>query len=207
MKRIDHVRMFVGNARQSAYFYRNAFGFQVIAYAGLETGVRNEACYVLRQGQITFVLASPLSGKHPNAQRIILHGDGVQTIALEVADVTAAFEHAVARGASSGHAAANDRRRIRRVRNRRDRSLRRHDSHVRRLSRYKGVFAPGFKPIDPDRYSPDIFHPVGLKAVDHIVANVEEGKIGDWSTTTARSWDSRSSPALTIRTSAPITRH
>src|SRR5262249_55818020 len=60
LRRIDHVRMFVGNARQSAYFYRNAFGFDVVAYAGLETGLRHEACYVLRQGQITFVLASPL---------------------------------------------------------------------------------------------------------------------------------------------------
>jgi 4-hydroxyphenylpyruvate dioxygenase len=99
LKRIDHLRMFVGNARQSAYFYRNAFGFEVVAYAGLETGVRDEACYVLRQGQITFVLASPLSGKHPDAQRIVIHGDGVQTIALEVADVPAAFAAAVERGA------------------------------------------------------------------------------------------------------------
>ena len=98
-KRIDHVRMFVGNARQSAYFYRNAFGFEVIAYAGLETGVRHEACYVLRQGHITFVLASPLRGDHPDAQRLVRHGDGVQSIALEVDDVPAAFEAAVARGA------------------------------------------------------------------------------------------------------------
>src|SRR5262245_2097714 len=65
LRRIDHVRFFVGNARQSAYFYRNAFGFDVIAYAGLETGVRHEAGYVLRQGQITFVLTSPLSLDHP----------------------------------------------------------------------------------------------------------------------------------------------
>src|ERR1700678_1641826 len=99
LKRIDHVRMFVGNARQSAYFYRNAFGFQVVAYAGLETGVRTEASYVLRQGQITFVLSSPLSEKHPDAQRLVLHGDGVQSIALEVSDVKSAFECAVARGA------------------------------------------------------------------------------------------------------------
>ncbi len=91
LKRIDHVRMFVGNARQSAYFYRNAFGFQVVAYAGLETGVRGEASYVLRQGQITFVLSSPLSGKHPDAQRLVVHGDGVQSIALEVGNVTAAY--------------------------------------------------------------------------------------------------------------------
>ena len=99
LKRIDHVRMFVGNARPSAYFYRNAFGFDVVAYAGLETGVRHEACYVLRQGEITLVLASPLRADHPDAQRLVRHGDGVQSIALEVDDVTAAFEAAVARGA------------------------------------------------------------------------------------------------------------
>jgi 4-hydroxyphenylpyruvate dioxygenase-like putative hemolysin len=98
LRRIDHVRMFVGNARQSAYFYRNAFGFEVVAYAGLETGVRNEACYVLKQGEITFVLASPLHGDHPDAQRLVRHGDGVQTIALEVKDVKVAFEAAVRRG-------------------------------------------------------------------------------------------------------------
>ncbi len=63
LRRIDHVRFFVGNARQSAYFYRNAFGFDVVAYAGLETRMRHEAGYVLKQGQITFVLASPLSAR------------------------------------------------------------------------------------------------------------------------------------------------
>src|SRR5215469_15534285 len=91
LRRIDHVRFFVGNARQSAYFYRNAFGFDVIAYAGLETKSRHEAGYVLSQGEITFVLASPLGPNHPEAQRIILHGDGVQDIALEVDDVRQAY--------------------------------------------------------------------------------------------------------------------
>src|SRR5438552_16862123 len=99
LRKIDHLRFFVGNARQSAYFYRNAFGFDVVAYAGLETAVKHEACYVLRQGQITFVLASPIRSDHPDAQRLIQHGDGVQSIALEVDDVAAAFEAAVARGA------------------------------------------------------------------------------------------------------------
>src|SRR5438874_11569779 len=84
LRRIDHVRFFVGNARQSAYFYRNAFGFDVIAYAGLETRQRHEAGYVLRQGKIKFVLISPLSGQHSESQRLITHGDGVQDIALEV---------------------------------------------------------------------------------------------------------------------------
>jgi len=99
LRRIDHVRFFVGNARQSAYFYRNAFGFDVIAYAGLETKIKHEAGYVLKQGNITFVLASPLSPEHPEAQRIVLHGDGVQDIALEVADVRTSYEVATSRGA------------------------------------------------------------------------------------------------------------
>src|SRR3954449_11898649 len=84
LRRIDHLRFFVGNARQSAYFYRNAFGFDVVAYAGLETGLRDEAGYVLRQGDITFVLTSPLTAEHPDNARLIAHGDGVQSIALEV---------------------------------------------------------------------------------------------------------------------------
>jgi 4-hydroxyphenylpyruvate dioxygenase-like putative hemolysin len=81
LRRIDHVKLFVGNARQSAYFYRNAFGFDVVAYEGLETRVRHEAGYVLKQGQIAFVLVSPLSGQHPESQRLVRHGDGVMDIA------------------------------------------------------------------------------------------------------------------------------
>ena len=99
LRRIDHVRFFVGNARQSAYFYRNAFGFEVIAYAGLETRQKQEAGYVLRQGHITFVLTSPLAREHPDSQRLIQHGDGVMDIALEVDDVGRSFEQAVRRGA------------------------------------------------------------------------------------------------------------
>ena len=75
IRKIDHVRFFVGNARQSAFFYRNAFGFDVVAYAGLETKVRHEAGYVLKQGGITFVLVSPLRPQHPDVQRLVLHGD------------------------------------------------------------------------------------------------------------------------------------
>src|ERR1700730_18387047 len=100
LRRIDHVRFFVGNARQSAYFYRNAFGFDVVAYAGLETGPRHEAGYVLRQGDITFVLMSALRLSHPDSQRLILHGDGVQDIAFEVDDVGTAYNEAVKRGAA-----------------------------------------------------------------------------------------------------------
>src|SRR5205809_7750010 len=99
LRRIDHVRFFVGNARQSAYFYRNAFGFDVIAYAGLETKTKHEAGYVLKQGDITFVLTSPLSPSHHEAYRLMLHGDGVVDIALEVDEVRRAYNTAVERGA------------------------------------------------------------------------------------------------------------
>jgi 4-hydroxyphenylpyruvate dioxygenase len=180
LKRIDHVRMFVGNARQSAYFYRNAFGFEVLAYAGLETGVRDEACYVLRQGDITFVLASPLRADHPDGERLVRHGDGVQTIALEVDNVTAAFDTAISLGAQPA----------RPPRTIEDEfgsyecaEIRAYGDTTHTLvdrSRYRGIFAPGFKPLEADRYSPRTFHPVGLRVIDHIVANVEEGKMRDW---------------------------
>jgi 4-hydroxyphenylpyruvate dioxygenase len=180
LRKIDHVRFFVGNARQSAYFYRNAFGFDVIAYAGLETGSKQEAGYVLKQGEITFVVVSSLTAHHPENKRLLLHGDGVQDIALEVDDVNTAWRTACSRGAipiapptkiedefgiweqatiqtygDTTHTFVN------------------HD-------RYKGVFAPGYKPLDPERYSKSTFRAAGLIAIDHIVGNVEEGKMDEW---------------------------
>lgn len=180
LRKIDHVRFFVGNARQSAFFYRNAFGFDVVAYAGLETKVRHEAGYVLRQGEITFVLTSPLSKEHPESQRLITHGDGVMDIALEVPDVQQAFEATVARGAKP----------VRPPEVLTDEFGEYHCATIHAYGdtthtlinrdQYQGVFAPGFRPIDPDRYSPKTASPVGLAAIDHIVGNVEEGKMNEW---------------------------
>lgn len=180
LRRIDHVRFFVGNARQSAYFYRNAFGFDVVAYEGLETRQKHEAGYVLRQGHITFVLISPLSEKHPESRRLIAHGDGVQDIALDVEDVRGTFEEAVRRGAVPLHEpmALEDAFGVFETATIRAYGDTTH-SFVNR-DRYRGVFAPGFLPLDPDRYDPSTFHPVGLKAIDHIVGNVEEGKMNEW---------------------------
>jgi len=180
LRRIDHVRFFVGNARQSAYFYRNAFGFDVIAYAGLETKHKHEAGYVLRQGNITFVLASPLGPNHPEAQRIVQHGDGVQDIALEVDDVRTAYETATRRGAVGvvGPTALEDEFGVYEYATIRTYGDTTH-TFVNR-DRYRGVFAPGYLPLDPERYSPQSFHSTGLKAIDHIVGNVEEGKMDEW---------------------------
>src|SRR5205823_12686770 len=171
LRKIDHVRFFVGNARQSAFFYRNAFGFDVVAYAGLETGVRHEAGYVLRQGGITFVLASPLEADHPDNARLIQHGDGVQDIAIEVDDVAAAYDQATARGAvgvvrPTIKEDANGVYEYATIRAYGDTT----HSFVNRDG-YSGAFAPGYKPLDQGRYSPRAFHPVGLVDIDHIVAN------------------------------------
>jgi 4-hydroxyphenylpyruvate dioxygenase len=180
LRRVDHVRFFVGNARQSAYFYRNAFGFDVLAYAGLETGVKHEAGYVLRQGHIAFVLASPLDPEHPENRRLMVHGDGVQDIALEVDNVQHAYQEAVRRGATGVREPTllEDENGVYEYATIRTYGDTTH-SFVNR-DRYRGVFAPGYQPLDPDRYSPSTFHPVGLKAIDHIVGNVEEGKMNEW---------------------------
>jgi 4-hydroxyphenylpyruvate dioxygenase len=180
LRRIDHVRFFVGNARQSAYFYRNAFGFDVVAYAGLETKLRHEAGYVLKQGHITFVVVSPLGPEHPDSQRLIVHGDGVMDIALEVEDVTFAYNEACRRGAVGvrGPTLLEDEFGVfeqAAIRTYGDTT----HTFVNR-DRYRGVFAPGYLPLDPERYSPRTFHPTGLAAIDHIVGNVEEGRMDEW---------------------------
>jgi 4-hydroxyphenylpyruvate dioxygenase len=180
LRRIDHLRFFVGNARQSAYFYRNAFGFDVVGYAGLETGVRHEAGYVLRQGEITFVLASPLVTDHPDNARLITHGDGVQDIAIEVEDVEAAYRLATERGAAGvvPPASKEDAHGVFEYATIRAYGDTTH-SFINR-DRYHGLFAPGYEPLDRSRYATSTFHPVGLKAIDHIVANVEQGKMQEW---------------------------
>ena len=180
LRGIDHVRFFVGNARQSAYFYRNAFGFDVVAYAGLETGSRHEAGYVLRQGDITFVLASPLSADHAEADRLIRHGDGVQSIALEVDDVNVAYEAAIERGAVgvAPPDALEDEYGVYEYAVIQAYGQTTH-TFVNR-DNYRGAFAPGYETLDADRYGPRVSRSGGLKTIDHIVANVEQGKMREW---------------------------
>jgi len=180
LRKIDHVRFFVGNARQAAYFYRNAFGFDVVAYAGLETRMRHEAGYVLKQGDITFVLASPLGPEHPESGRLINHGDGVQDIAIDVEDVTAVYEMTTKRGAVGVRSPAllEDEWGVYECATIRTYGDTTH-TFINR-DRYRGVFAPGYRPIDPERYHPSSRRPAGLVSIDHIVGNVEEGKMDEW---------------------------
>src|SRR6202012_3323264 len=95
----DYVEFYVGNAKQAAHFYKTAFGFQSLAYAGPETGVRDRASYVLAQDKIRLVLTTPLHSDHPMAEHIKKHGDGVKMLALAVDDAYDAFEQTTKRGA------------------------------------------------------------------------------------------------------------
>src|SRR5882672_9778602 len=95
----DHLELWVGNAKQSAYFYEHAFGFTQVAYAGPETGVRDRASYVLEQGDIRLVLSTAVSEDHEITRHVARHGDGVRDIALTVPDATEAYRQAVHRGA------------------------------------------------------------------------------------------------------------
>ena len=97
----DHIEFYVGNAKQAAHYYATTFGFTPVAYAGMETGVRDRASYVLEQGKIRFVLTSGLTADSPIAQHCLAHGDGAKVIALEVPDAEAAWRNACERGAKS----------------------------------------------------------------------------------------------------------
>ena len=98
---VDHVRFYVGNAKQAAYFYAHTFGFNISQVADLTTGSRDEADYLLTQGNIRLLLTTPLNDAHPAAEEIKKYGDGVKDIALTVADATAAYEQAIRNGAES----------------------------------------------------------------------------------------------------------
>jgi 4-hydroxyphenylpyruvate dioxygenase len=180
LRKIDHIKFFVGNARQSAYFYRNAYGFDVIAYAGLETKMKHEAGYVLKQGGITFVIMSALRASHPDSSRLILHGDGVSDVALQVDNVRAAYNLAVERGAVGviGPTSLEDENGVYQYATIRAYGDTTH-TFVNR-DEYRGAFAPGFDAIEPERYSPASYHPTGLLGIDHVVGNVELGKMNEW---------------------------
>src|ERR1700741_1436305 len=98
LKGTDFIEFYVGNAKQAAHFYKTAFGFQSLAYAGPETGVKDRASYVLQQGKIRLVLTTPLKSDNPISEHIKKHGDGVKILALWVDDAYKSYEETVARG-------------------------------------------------------------------------------------------------------------
>ena len=164
----DYVEFYVGNAKQAAHFYQSAFGFQPLAYAGLETGLKDRTSYVVKQDKITLVLTAALTPDSPVAEHHLKHGDGVKVIALWVDDAKQAFEETVARGAKPYEE---------------PRTIKDENGEVVisgihtygdtihtfvERKNYKGDFLPGFIKWDPE-YQPE---DTGLLYVDHVVGNV-----------------------------------
>ncbi len=172
----DYVELYVGNAKQSAHYYQTAWGFQPLAYAGLETGLKDRTSYVLRQDKITLVLTSPLGEGGPINAHINKHGDGVKVVALWVDDATKSYTETTSRGAESymaptKHEDANGHVILSGIHTYGE------TVHVFvERSAYNGVFLPGYRAWNPE-YRPS---EVGLKFIDHMVGNVGWNEMNKW---------------------------
>ncbi|MBI3234089.1 MAG: 4-hydroxyphenylpyruvate dioxygenase [Bacteroidetes bacterium] len=172
----DYVELYVGNAKQAAHYYKTALGFQDLAYAGLETGIKDRTSYVLQQGKIRLVLTTPFDTESDISKHLMKHGDGVKVIALWVNDAYDAFEQTVSRGAKPylQPETISDK----------DGTIKRSGIHtygdtvhifIERKD-YHGLFLPGFEALNTE------YHPAstGLKYIDHMVGNVELGSMNTW---------------------------
>jgi 4-hydroxyphenylpyruvate dioxygenase len=172
----DYIEFYVGNAKQASHYYCTAFGFQLVAYRGPETGTRDRTSYLLQQNKIRLVLTTALAPGHPVARHVDEHGDGVRDLALWVDDARVAFEAAVQRGAAAvtpPSVLRDDDGEVVIA------AIRTYGDTIHSLverKRYRGVFLPGFRPVTP-HYRPA---PVGLQYVDHCVGNVELGQMNVW---------------------------
>jgi 4-hydroxyphenylpyruvate dioxygenase len=171
IKSFSHLEWWVGNAYQGAHFLRMILGFEIVGYRGPETGHRETASYLLEQGDIRFIVTGAMGPEHPVNQHVALHGPGVHDVAIEVPDSQAAFEIAIERGAEAAakpHVVEDDRGRA--VFS----AIRAYGDTVHSFVELEGEF-PGFEPKPSLRAEP-----IGLQFIDHVVANVELGKMDHW---------------------------
>ena len=172
----DFIEFYVGNAKQASHFYRSAFGFEVVAYRGPETGTRDRASYILEQDKVRLVLTTPIKSDGAIADHVHKHGDGVRDIALWVDDARTAFKLAVERGAKPAMEPTvmkDDDGEIVIA------AIHLYGDTIHSLVErkdYNGLFMPGFVPF----HSPVEVKPVGLKYIDHCVGNVELGAMNKW---------------------------
>ena len=173
----DYIELYVGNAKQAAHYYMSAFGFQAIAYAGPETGVKDRASYVVRQNKLTFVLTTPVRAHNDIAEHIYMHGDGVKHIALKVNDSTDAWEQTVERGARSN---LEPQRLKDRYGEMTMSGIQIYGDTVHLFierKNYNGPFMPGYRPWSNPYYQPK---DTGLLYVDHCVGNVGWNQMNRW---------------------------
>ncbi|MBE0647414.1 MAG: 4-hydroxyphenylpyruvate dioxygenase [Bacteroidales bacterium] len=172
----DYVEFYVGNAKQAAHYYQTAFGFQPLAYAGLETGLKDRASYVIRQDKITFVLTTALTPESPVADHCKLHGDGVKVVALWVDDARKSYEETVKRGARSYSEPRAEKDELGEVVTA---GIHTYGETVHLFverRNYNGIFMPGYIAWEP-LYQPE---DVGLLYVDHMVGNVGWNEMDVW---------------------------
>ena len=186
---VDHVRFYVGNAKQAAFFYASAFGFQVAQIQDLTTGSRTAASYLLTQGNIRILLETPLTPEQPATAEIAKYGDGVKDIALTVFDAEKAYEQAIRNGGESAYEPVTFRDETGTVTMAGIQTYGRVvHSFVSRTGGYGlaqvkqgGGFATGFRKVESYALNDfNLKHPCGLKYVDHCVGNVEEGRMNHW---------------------------
>lgn len=175
----DYVEFYVGNAKQAAHFYKTALGFQSMAYAGLETGLKDRTSYVLEQDKIRLVFTTPMPGTHNDEifDHIKKHGDGVKVIALWVEDAKKVWEETTKRGAKSYFEPRTEEDKNGKVIRS---AIHTYGDTVHifvERKNYKGVFLPNFEKWE-SHYNPS---PVGLKYIDHMVGNVDWGQMNVWS--------------------------
>jgi 4-hydroxyphenylpyruvate dioxygenase len=178
---MDHVRFYVGNARQAAHWYASAFGMTPVAYRGPETGSRDAVEYVLTSGKARFVLTGAAHAGTPVGEHVLAHGDGVVDLAMEVPDVDAAISYARRRGATVVEAPHDltDAHGTVRIAAVATYGVTRHSLVDR--SRYDGPFLPGFEPAAPVFRGKPAHHPRRyFQAIDHCVGNVELGRMDEW---------------------------
>jgi 4-hydroxyphenylpyruvate dioxygenase len=180
LKRLHHVEFIVGNAKQAAYFYRRAFGFSIDAYAGLETGRRDSASYVLKQGEARFVVSTPLNPEGLMSDHLKKHGDGVRDIAFEAEDAEESFSLALSRGAKAAVSPQTLKDAQGSVRHAAVQTY--GDTIHSFLSKkdYRGPFLPGYQAISAPGTD------AGILLIDHIVGNVNLGYMNVWAEWYAR---------------------
>lgn len=171
----DHLELYVGNAKQAAMFYDRGFGFDTIAYRGLDTGTRNVASYVMQQGEIRLVLSSALDPNHPIALKAAKHGDHVAVIGLGVESVDRAFQVSTERGALAAIPPTEETDEMGIYRSATIYGYGNTLIKFVERDRYQGIFAPGFVPRPISSRSN-----AGLIKIDHVVGNVERGQMNRW---------------------------
>ncbi len=174
IRAIDHVHFWVGNARQAMYYWWKGYGFQPVAYSGLETGNRHFASYVLQSGKVRFVVSAPYLPSSEMAAHHLVHGDGVKVIAMAVDDVEAAWRATTERGARSAWSPREERDEYGVYRTAAIHTYGEVLHVFVDRSEYSGPFAPTYQPIDLPHQS------AGIAAIDHIVGNVQLGKMNHW---------------------------